>query len=145
MEKFQQGRPHPYIIQGVTSQGAPPPSYDQVYGGGYGQLMLSHNNHQPPGQYHVPVYPPRACAMANNYPDTMMNQPFPTQVQPHNPALSNGLYYPDPRRIVTSSKLQSSISNTNLSHDFTRHQSDVPGPLGGRRSVRFQIYINAGH
>ena len=50
MEKFQQGRPHPYIIQGVTSQGAPPPSYDQVYGGGYGQLMLSHNNHPPPGQ-----------------------------------------------------------------------------------------------
>ena len=132
MEKFQQGRHHPYIIQGSNSYGSPPPpSYDQVYGGGYGQILLSHNNHQPPGQYHIPVYPPRACAMANNCPAPMMNPPFPTQIQPHNPALSNGLYYPDPRRLVTSSKLQSSNGNTNLSHDFTR-----PDPLDQPRSVR---------
>ena len=134
MEKFQQGRPHPYIIHGATSHGAPPPSYDQVYGG---QIMLSHNNHQPEGQYHIPVCPPRACAMANNHPAPMMNPPFPSHVQPHNPALSNGLYYPDPRRLVTSSKLQSSNGNTNLSNGFTRHQSDSPNPFGESRSVRF--------
>ena len=135
MDKFLQGRPHPYTIQGAAAHGVPPPSYDQVYGGGHGQSMLSHNSHQPPGQYQIPLYPPRSCAMANNYPSAMINPQFPTQVQPHNPAYSNGLYYPDPRRLVTSSKNLRSNSNTNVTEDSNRHLSEAPDSFSEHRSV----------
>ena len=121
MKKYQHSRPHPYIIQG--SQNAPPPSYDQVYGGGFGPQIIPHNNLHTTVQYHNPACPSRMSALNNSYLPQMM--PAHVPVQNHN-GISNGnsLYYPDPRRLATSSKLPTSTSLNNLSQNINRQNSD---------------------
>ena len=138
MEKFQQGRPYPYVVHGAPS--APPPSYDQVYGGGYGPQMISHNPHQPCEQYQMPMCPPRPSGISNHYPPTT-HLPFniPTDVPTHNTSIANGIYYPDPRRIVTSSKLPSSNSSNNLIHVSNGPQSEEDDES---KSVRCNNHIS---
>ena len=121
MEKYQHCRPHPYYIQG--SQNAPPPSYDQVYGGGFGPQIIPHNKVHSSVQYHNPACPSRMSALNINYQPQMITSPVP--VQNHNGiANGNSIYYPDPRRLMTSSKLSQSTSLNNLNHNISRQDSD---------------------
>ena len=130
MEKYQHSRPHPYYIQG--SQNAPPPSYDQVYGGEFGPQIIPHNNVHPSIQYHNPACPSRMNALNNSYPTQII--PTHVPVQNHN-GISNGnsLYYPDPRRLVTSTKLPTTTSLNNLSQNINRQNS---GESDEQRSVK---------
>ena len=43
MEKYYQGKQRPYILQAQNN--APPPSYDQVYGGVHGHPIIT--QHEP--------------------------------------------------------------------------------------------------
>ena len=143
MEKYQHGRPHPYIIQG--SQNAPPPSYDQVYGGGYGPQIIPHNKVHSSVQYHNPSCPSTACpsrmsALNISYQPQMITSHVP--VHNHN-GISNGnsIYYPDPRRLVTSSKLPQSTSLNNLNHNINRQDSDESNVHRTVRNEKQSTYL----
>ena len=125
MEKFQQGKPYPYIITGASN--APPPSYDQVYGGGYPQKVMlqsygqngrttsSYGQQYPSsytsGQSAAITYPP--------YPPVNTAQPH-----LHNPTVSNASYYPDSRRLITSPNISNSNSNNRITPRSTQLHID---------------------
>ena len=127
MEKYQQARPqHPYVLP-ATYNGSPP-SYDQVYGGMYGQHMVPLNTCHPAGSYNRPSYPPVPNGMSNHYPAQGLPMVQVETYNNHNVNISNGAYYPDPRRIATSSKVPSSTSrnhsNQASSQIFTNEEED---------------------
>ena len=146
MEKYQNVRSHPYIIQGSNS--APPPSYDQVYGGGFGPQIIPHNKVHSSVQYYNPTCPSRMSAHCINYQPQMIPSHVP--VHNHN-GISNGsngnsIYYPDPRRLATSSKPSHSTSQNNLNHiNINRQNSDDSNESKSVRETCFQNRFNTTH
>ena len=130
MEKFQQGRPHPYILPG--SSNALPPSYEQVYGGGYPQQIIAQGYCQSSSQYYPTSYPSGPNA-TSSYPPVII----PAQPHLYNTAISTRPYYPDPRKLVTSSHLSHSTSNNHLTQASTRLDSHEDE----RQSVKYQCYV----
>ena len=119
MEKYHQGKQRPYLLQ--VQNNAPPPSYDQVYGGVCGHPIIT--QHEPCQSVEYPDTPPAPNGLSNHYcpapqyyrevqppvPKEMSNHYFPINLSQSNKYIANnggydGLSYPDPRKIASSAR-----------------------------------------
>ena len=119
MEKYYQGKQRPYLLQ--VQNNAPPPSYDQVYGGVCGHPIIT--QHEPCQSVEYPDTPPAPNGLSNHYcpapqyyrevqppvPKELSNHYFPINLSQSNKYIAHnggydGLSYPDPRKIASSAR-----------------------------------------